>query len=133
LCPVRNFNQVNGEFVQIFHTGNAHWVCVALVGCQDGTVNLYNSLYHTIILNEVQEQVLNIVGRKILLQFKLFLNNNNNNNKNNNNNCGVFAAAFATCLAYGIHPQTVQVDILKMRTHLYHSLKTGVLQMSPTF
>ena len=54
LGPVRNFNQVNGEF---------HWVCVGSVGCEDGAVNLYDSLYHNIILNEVQEQVLNLVGR----------------------------------------------------------------------
>ena len=62
LGPVRNFNQVNGEFTQILHTGNAHWVCVSSVGCEDGTVDLYDSLYHNIILNEVQEQVLNLVA-----------------------------------------------------------------------
>ena len=60
--PDRNFNQVNGELIQILHTGNAHWVCVGSVGCEDGIVNLYDSLYHNIILNEVQEQVLNLVG-----------------------------------------------------------------------
>ena len=54
LGPVRNFNQVNGEFIQILHTGYAHWVCVGPVACEDGTVNLYDSLYHDIILNEVQ-------------------------------------------------------------------------------
>ena len=42
---VRNFNQVNDEFIQILHTpGNAHWVCVGSVGCEYGTVNLYDSL-----------------------------------------------------------------------------------------
>ena len=40
LGPCRNFNQVNGEFIQILHTGEKHWVCVASVGCGDGTVNL---------------------------------------------------------------------------------------------
>ena len=50
LGPVRNFNQVNGTFIQILHTpGNAHWVCVGSVGCEDGTVNLYDNLYHNII------------------------------------------------------------------------------------
>ena len=27
LGPVRNFDVVSGEFVQILHTGNDHWVC----------------------------------------------------------------------------------------------------------
>ena len=35
---------------------------------------------------------------------------------------GVFAVAFATYLAYGIHPETVQFDVPKMRTHLCKSL-----------
>ena len=64
LGAVRNFNRVNGEYIQILHTpGNAQWVCVGSVGCENGTVNLYDSLYHNIILNEVQEQVLILVGR----------------------------------------------------------------------
>ena len=64
LGPVRNFNQVNDEFIQILHTpGNAHGVCVGSVGREDGTVNLYDSLYDNIILNEVQQQVLILVGR----------------------------------------------------------------------
>ena len=50
LGPVRNFNQVNGTFIQFLHTpGNAHWVCVGSVGCEDDTVNLHDNLYHNII------------------------------------------------------------------------------------
>ena len=60
--PVRNFNQVNGEFIQILHTGEQHWVCVGSVGCKDGTVNLYDSLYHDVILKEVEDQALSLVG-----------------------------------------------------------------------
>lgn len=56
-------NQVNGEFIQILHTGDKHWVCVASVGCGGGTVNLYDSLYHGIIYSEVEDQVINLVGQ----------------------------------------------------------------------
>ena len=31
LGPARNFNVVSGEFVQILHTGNNHWVCVSSI------------------------------------------------------------------------------------------------------
>lgn len=51
----------------------------------------------------------------------------------NSSDCGVFAATFATCLAYGIHPETMQFDVPKMRNHLYQSLKSGVLKMFPKF
>ena len=33
LGPVRNFDVVTSEFVQILHTGNQHWVCTSSVGC----------------------------------------------------------------------------------------------------
>ena len=33
LGPVRNFDVVSGEFIQILHTGSAHWVCVSNIGC----------------------------------------------------------------------------------------------------
>ena len=127
--PDRNFNQVNGELIQILHTGNAHWVCVGSVGCEDGTVNLYDSLYHNIILNEVQEQVLNLVGHSNFTGIQVLPVQQ----QSNGSDCGVFAAVFATCLAYGIHPETTQFDVPKMRNHLYQSLKSGVLKMFPTF
>ena len=30
LGPVRNFNVVSGELVQILHTGNSHWMCASI-------------------------------------------------------------------------------------------------------
>ena len=128
LGPVKNFTQVNGEFIQILHTGNSHWACVGTVGCEDETVNFYDSLYHNVIDSEIEDQVINLVGqdnfngiRVVPVQQQL-----------NGSDCGVFSAAFATCLAYGISPEMVQFDVSKMRTHLYHSLKLGTLEMFPT-
>ena len=57
LGPVRNFSVVSVEFVQLLHTGQDHWVCVSSVGCPPGTVQLYDSLYHDIISQEVEDQV----------------------------------------------------------------------------
>ena len=51
LGPVRQFRRVSNPFVQILHTGNHHWVCISSVGCSDGIVNLYDSLYHNVISN----------------------------------------------------------------------------------
>lgn len=62
LGPVRQFRRVSNPFVQILHTGNYHWVCISSVGCSDGTVSLYDSLYHSVISKEVEEQAINLVG-----------------------------------------------------------------------
>ena len=39
LGPCRNFGQVSGQFNQILHTGNQHWVCVNTVRSDDGLVD----------------------------------------------------------------------------------------------
>ena len=103
LGPCRNFNQVNGEFSQILHTGDKHWVCVASVGCGDGTVNLYDSLYRGIIYSEAEDQVINLVGQANCIGIQVVPVQQ----QQNGSDCGVFAAAFATCLDYGIPPQIV--------------------------
>ena len=85
----------------------------------------YDSLYHNIILNEVQEQVLNLVGRSSFTSIQVVPVRQ----QANSSDCEVFAAAFTTCLAYGIHPEKMQFDVPRMRNHLYQSLKFGVLKM----
>ena len=58
LGPVRNFDVVSGELVQILHTGNNHWVNVSSIGCVPGYVTLFDTLYHYSVLSqEVEEQI----------------------------------------------------------------------------
>ena len=57
-----NFDKVDGGFVQILHTGGNHWVCVSSIGCEKGFVNLYDSLFHDVILNDLEQQVRNLIG-----------------------------------------------------------------------
>ena len=129
LGPARRFQRVAGQFIQILHTGNSHWVCVTSVGVDNGTVNLYDSLYHNVIQKEVEEQVINLVGQSNYSGLQVV----GVQQQNNGSDCGVFAAAFATCLANGILPQSVQFDIPKMRSHLLKCLKSGQMELFPTF
>ena len=48
-----NFDQVDGDFIQILHTGGNHWVCVSSIGCEDGVVNLYDSLFRDVIIHDL--------------------------------------------------------------------------------
>lgn len=66
LGPVRNFDIVSGEFVQILHTGNSHWVCVSSIGCVPGFVHLFDSLYNDVIQPEVEEQTQDMLGGKLV-------------------------------------------------------------------
>ena len=39
-----------------------HWVYISSVGCSNGIVNLYDSLYLNVISKEVEERDINLVG-----------------------------------------------------------------------
>ena len=91
-------------------------------------VNLYDSLFHNIIEDEVEQQVKSLMGEDLFKDMTIVPVQQ----QNNGSDCGVFAAAFATCLVNYIPPETVQFDFPKMRQHLFDCLKTGVMQLFPT-
>ncbi|KAK2555743.1 hypothetical protein P5673_022310 [Acropora cervicornis] len=126
LGPARNFDVVTSEFVQILHTGNHHWVCASSVGCLPGTVNLYDSLFHDIIANEVEEQLKDLMANNLT-----GINIVAVQQQGNGSDCGVFSIAFATCIVYGRDPGIVTFDVPQMRPHLSQCLNTGLLSPFP--
>lgn len=104
--------------MQILHTANRHWVCTSSVGCLPGTVNLYDSLFHDIIANEVEEQLKDVIASK-LTGIKIVPVEQ----QENGSACGVFSIAFATCIVYGRDPGIVTFDVTQMRPHLSQALK----------
>ena len=117
---------IGGEFIQILHTGGNHWVCVSSIGCQKGHVNLYDSLYHDIISDEVTEQTKSLLGDEFEKLVVIPVQQ-----QNNGCDCGVFAIAYATCLVYKKDLLTAEFDIQKMRLHLLHCLKSGQMKLFP--
>ena len=124
---VQQFRRVSNPFVQILHTGNHHWVCISSVGCSDGIVNLYDSLYHNVISKEVEEQAINLVGADSFSG----LNDVAIQQQRNGSDCGVFATAFVTALVHGVLPSLLEFDTTKLRNYLCECLKAGKLEMFP--
>ena len=128
LGRVQNFDVVSGEFIQILHTGSDHWVCISSIGCLPGKVHLYDSLFHDVISQEIEEQTNDLLGGNLVeLQFVPV------QQQTNNSDCGVFAIAFAVSLALGTNPKHVTFDTSKMRPHLAVCLKAQKLSMFPVF
>lgn len=50
----------------------------------------------------------------------------------NGSDCGIFSIAFATTLVYGQNPMNVTYNISRMRSHLLHCLKGGIMTPFPT-
>ena len=128
LGPVRNFSVVSGEFVQLLHTGQDHWVCVSSIGCPPGTVILFDSLYHDIISQKVEDQVKDLLADSFQkLEYAPC------QQQTNGSDCGVFAIVFATSLVLGSTPQDMTFDIAKMRPHLVACLRAGAMTQFPSF
>ena len=128
LGSVRNFDVVSGEFVQILHTGSNHWVCISNIGCLPGKVHLYDSLFHDVISQEIEDQTNDLLGGNLVsLEFVPV------QQQTNDSDCGVFAIAFAVSLALGTDPMHVTFDIQRMRLHLAACLKDKKLNMFPVF
>jgi len=128
LGRVRNFDVVSGEFVQILHTGSNHWVCISNIGCLPGKVHLYDSLFHDVISQEIEDQTNDLLGGDLVsLEFVPV------QQQTSDSDCGVFAIAFAVSLALGTDPMHVTFDVRRMRLHLAACLKNKKLNMFPIF
>ena len=122
--PVRQFEIMTSDFIQILHTGHHHWVCVSSIGCEPGVVHLYDSLFSGVIDNDVKEQVICLFGEKDVKVVNV-------QQQTNMYDCGIFAIAFATCLACNILPETVHLDVALLRPHLKRCLKSGQMEPFP--
>ena len=109
LGPVWNFDILCGEFVHILDTGSYHRVCVSTIGCLPGLVNLYDSLFHNIIEDEVEHQVKSLKGEDLFNAMTIVPVQQ----QNNGSDCCVFAAAFATYLVNYILPKLYSLTFLR--------------------
>ena len=121
-----NFSLMEKEFIQILNVNNNHWVCISSLDCK--IVKLYDSLHENKVSNTIVTQVKQIVGPKSYEDIHLV---KNLQQQDNCNDCGVFAIAFATCLAYSDNPEEVKFNTKEMRSHLSKCLKEGSMSRFP--
>lgn len=127
LGPIKQFDIMTGDFIQILNINNNHWVCVSSIACPPGHVNLMDSLAKPVISKELKEPVEALLGPNFQ-----GISNIPVQQQMNVSDCGVFAIAFATCLVYGQNPCNVIFDIPRMRQHLHRCLRAGMMQLFPT-
>ena len=144
---VMNFNIQTGEFVQILHTAEGHWLAISTLGLHHPDVNVYDSVYLTLptlakaqiasLLN-TKETKINVhimkLHMQVLLIVKLlmiFMHSLCMHMQSGSCDCGLFAIAYITELAHGNDPRHVVFEQHKMRKHLYTCFKRGHLSSFP--
>ena len=107
-----------GEFVQILNIRN-HWFVVTNVGCKDGVVNVYDSMYCS-----VSDVMLRVIASLLLCSSpKLTVRMKEVESQRNGADCGVLAIAYAFDICSGLDPCKVVYDHTSIRSHLAKCLE----------
>lgn len=108
------FQVHSGEFVQIVNIRNSHWCVVSTVGCGEGVVNVYDSMYMSVPITTVH-----IVSSLMYSSAsQLVIRMMNVARQSNGSDCGVLAIAFAYDICSGADPCKRKYDHMSIRGHL---------------
>lgn len=128
LGPIFMFSVQKGEFVQVLHDGNSHWICISNIGCKENEINYYDSLRGSRVLWYLLQQIASIVHEN---GPQLIINPMKVQKQNNSVDCGLYALAFATSLVNGINPEDETFSIEELRPHLLKCLQEGKMKQFP--
>ena len=109
-----SFHVHRDKFVQIINIRNSHWCTVSNVGCGEGVVIVYDSLYPS-----VSKSTLKLIATIVFSPAsKLVVRMMGFGKQCNGSDCGVLAIAFAYDICSGNDPCKVNYDNMLIRQHL---------------
>ena len=110
------------NYIQILFCRGCHWITVSTVGCKEGDINIFDSLYCEV----------DVASKKAIADVypssDISFNVPNMPMQLGVDDCGLYAIAFATALAVNYDPATLYAKKFKqneMRTHLISCLQNN--------
>ena len=128
LGPIFMFSVQKGEFVQVLHDENIHWVCISNIGCKEQEINYYDSLRGSRVSWYLLQEIPSIVhedGPELVITPKKV------QKQTNSVDCGLNALACATSLVNGINPEDETYSVKDLRTHLLQCRQDGKMKQFP--
>ena len=113
------FDVHRGEFIQILHIHNSHWCVVSNIGCEDGVINYYDSMYPSISSKTMQLIASLMFSPTPELEVRIM----DVGQQTNGSDCGVLAIAFAFDICCGEDPCSVRFNHKSIRYHLAKCLE----------
>ena len=127
LAQTMAFQVHRGDFIQILNVRNCHWCTISNVGCEEGAVNVYDSMY-----SSVSTDTIRIIASMMLSSAsKLVIRMMDVVRQTNGSDCGVLSIAFAYDLCSGIDPCRARYDHKLIRQHLLKCLEDCHLSRFP--
>ena len=123
-----SFEIETGEFIQILHDPNGHWLCICNTGAAPNEVFVYDSLFTSCSPEVVQAItcILQPTASSIILSFV------DMHKQTGGADCGIFAIASATALCMGLQPGKYILDQGLIRRHLLHCLENMNFSLFPS-
>ena len=121
------FQVHRGEFVQIICVGDNHWCTVSNIGCGEGELKVYDSLYRTVSTDTLRIMASLVFSSASQLVVRMM----DVERQSNGSDCGVLAIAFAYDVCHGDDPCTVRFDHKSIRQHLADCLEKCSLSRFP--
>ena len=110
-----------GDFVQILHVHNSHWSVVSNIGCEDGVVNYYDSMYPSVSSVTIMRQLIATLMFSPASELEVSIMDVGQ--QSNGSDCGVLTIAFAFDICCGKDPCSVRFDHKSIRHHLTKCLE----------
>ena len=116
-----------GEFVQILHNGQGHWLTVSSVGRSHGQIEVYDSAYSSCSSSSKAQIAALLATQLPSIELKYM----DTQMQSGSSDCGLFAVAFATAIVFGKQPGLFSFDQSQMREHLKKCLEQQCITMFP--
>jgi len=122
-----SFPVYRGDFVQILNIDNIHWCVVTNVGCEDGVVKVFDSMYAS-----VSDATIRVIASLLFpVASKLVIQVMDMERQSNTADCGVLSIAYAYDICSGRDPCGVIYDHTSIRNHLAKCLEECQLSRFP--
>lgn len=127
LAQAMAFDAHKGEFVQILCVRNSHWCTVSNVGCDNGVVNVYDSMYPSVTSTTTK-----VIASLVFTQApKLVIRMMDVGMQSNSSDCGVLSIAFAYDICSGSDPCKARYNHNLIRQHLLKCLEDCSISRFP--
>ena len=120
-------SQQLGQFVQVMHINNNHWITISTLNCLPGTMQVFDSLGGRVTMG-TKVQIATIIQCPLPeLTFEV----KDTEKQANGSDCGLFAIAVAFELCAGNNPTTILWQQDQMREHLKRCFREQKLTPFP--
>ena len=99
--------------IQVIHILPQHWATISTIGCKENTIELYDSVFNT-ILSSTKNTIIKLL--KPNDSVTVFIKNVSK--QTDSTECGLYAIAYCTSLLNGDDPCGVIYNQREMRSHL---------------